>query len=230
MDWRTVLYPLGFISSLAFGSRFLLQWLSSEIEQKSIVSRRFWIISLVGNCTLLIHSIIQQQYHVCFVQTCNAVISWRNINLMSTPEARYKKSTTAAILVGAITLSTLFFAGQNYVLGEPNIIWFRVPELPWKTPTHQTVPWFIHGVGFIGICLFSSRFWVQWWYAEKHQFSHLGKPFWYLSLTGTLLSSSYFFYILDPVNFIGPALGTIPYIRNILLIKKSGQLIHESTD
>jgi len=228
MDWRTFLYPLGFLASIAFSSRFLLQWLTSEIKQKSVVSRNFWIISLIGNIALLTHSVIQQQYHVCFVQTCNAVISWRNINLMATSDLHYKQSTVAATLIGAITLATLIFAGQNYVLGDQTVTWFRTPAIPWITPSQQPVPLYIHAIGFIGVCLFSSRFWIQWWYAEKHQESHLGKPFWYLSLAGTLLSSSYFFYILDPVNFIGPACGAIPYIRNLLLIKKSGQILHEA--
>lgn len=69
--WRIQLYCLGFVSAFAFGGRFLLQWLTSEIKGQSTVPRSFWILSLVGNVSLLIHSIIQVQFHVA--QTVGAI-------------------------------------------------------------------------------------------------------------------------------------------------------------
>lgn len=227
IEWREVLYPLGFLSSIAFSGRMLLQWLSSEYRQKSVVTRNFWILSLFGNLLLLIHSLIQVQYHVCFVQTCNAIISWRNLDLMK-PESEQIKMRQVIILLAAslFSMTTLFFL-QGYLLLEGQFEWFRMPSTPWNGADRQPVSLFIHCVGFIGIVLFSCRFWVQWWLAERRKKSYLGPLFWWLSLIGDLLSLGYFLRISDPVNFIGPAFGVVPYIRNLMLIRKDKRAAYE---
>ena len=85
-DWRALLYPLGFLASLLFTTRFMVQWIQSERSRRSHVTPLFWQLSLVANVLLVIHSIIQVQYHVALVQGFNGVISWRNLNLMGTPK------------------------------------------------------------------------------------------------------------------------------------------------
>jgi len=227
IEWREWLYPLGFLSSIAFSGRMMLQWLSSEYQQKSIVTRNFWYLSLIGNIFLLIHSLVQVQYHVCFVQTCNAVISWRNLDLMKPEKERYQLRPVVAIFVVALLLMTSLFLLQGNLLLEGPFVWFRVPHLPWNSSDSQPVSMLVHFVGFIGIILFSSRFWVQWWLAERCKKSYLGPLFWWLSLIGDILSLGYFLRINDPVNFIGPAFGAIPYIRNLMLIKKNKRTAYE---
>lgn len=221
MDWREFLYPLGFLSSLAFGGRFALQWLSSEYHGKSFVTRGFWILSLIGNFTLATHAMIQLQYHVCLVQTCNAIISWRNLNLMKPEGQRYPFKTVLLLMAGAITLMTACFSLQVSFASVESYTWFRVPIHAWTFSSGQSeFPLYVHLFGFIGIALFASRFWVQWWFAEKYQKSYLGKGFWWLSLIGDLMSITYFAYIGDAVNFIGPAIGTVPYVRNLMLMRR----------
>ena len=213
--WRELLYPLGFLSSLAFGSRFLLQWLQSEKKKESFVTPSFWRLSLVGNILLWIHSLIQLQFHVCFIQACNGVISWRNLNLMQ-PQ-KVKTRTVVGLLVGAVLATVLIF----FALSANALSWFRVPTSTWFTG--NTVSLFWHCFGFLGLALFSSRFWVQWWLAEKHQASFLGSSFWWISLVGDLMTLTYFIQIYDPVNIVGPALGLIPYVRNLMLIHKTAK-------
>ena len=212
--WREWLYPLGFLSSLAFGGRFLLQWITSEVRQQSTVTRLFWKISLTGNLLLLFHSMIQMQYHVSFFQSCNAVISWRNLNLMQKQQAKFQP--VIVLFVCAVTLTTALFALQGHYT---DTAWFRIPTISWL-PRSGQIDQTWHLIGFLGLALFSSRFWVQWWCAEKHQTSYLGPAFWWLSLVGDLLTLSYFLRIADPVNLLGPAFGLIPYIRNLMLIRK----------
>lgn len=225
MDWREFLYPLGFLASLAFGGRFALQWLSSEYHKRSFVTRGFWILSLVGNITLAVHAMIQMQYHVCLVQACNAVISWRNLNLMGPDNRRVHFNSVILLMVGAATLVTACFSLQVAYGGVDSYTWFRVPIHSWTFTSGQTeFSIFLHIFGFVGIALFASRFWVQWWYAEKYQKSYLGKGFWWLSLIGDLMSITYFAYIGDAVNFIGPAIGTVPYIRNLMLMRRRAVL------
>lgn len=220
---RIFLYPLGFLSAIAFGARFLFQWINSEKKGKSIVTPFFWKLSLIGNLLLFVHSLIQIQFHVYLVQACNALISWRNLNLMKESKKQVSFKFVIYFFLIIIAGSSFVFALQNIYSSNENI-WFRVPVAPWSSDNAVTSISFIwHVVGFFGLILFAMRFWVQWWLAEQHKTSYLGPSFWWLSLAGDLLSLIYFIRIGDFVNIIGPALGLIPYIRNLMIIRKSKQ-------
>jgi lipid-A-disaccharide synthase-like uncharacterized protein len=215
--WRELIYPLGYLSSIAFAGRFLLQWVSSEIHRKSMVTRSFWRLSLVGNVLLLIHAFFQLQFHVCIIQACNAVISWRNLNLMEDRSRQVSFLVVIKTLIAIVGIITCGFLLQGWLSASGKIEWFRLPTVSLDDPTPLVGPiW--HAIGFLGLILFSSRFWVQWWLAEKQSTSSLGLVFWWLSISGGLLTLIYFVKIDDPVNIIGPAVGLIPYIRNLMLI------------
>ncbi|WP_068470014.1 lipid-A-disaccharide synthase N-terminal domain-containing protein [Candidatus Protochlamydia phocaeensis] len=218
-EWRTILYPLGFLSSFAFGARFIVQWLQSERQQRSLVPRSFWYLSLLGNVLLALHSFIQVQYHICVVQACNIVIAWRNLNLMQAKSKQVSFSFVLGLLIAAIALISAAFIVQDfYLLREGH--WFRIPTAPWQDQPLTAVSWMWHALGTLAYLLFSSRFWVQWWLAEQAHKSELFVSFWWLSLTGALLSIAYFLHIRDSVNLIGPLIGIVPYIRNLMLIQK----------
>lgn len=222
-EWRTFLYPLGFLSGIAFGARFIIQWLQSEKAGKSIVPRSFWELSLLGNLLLLIHSFIQVQYPICIIQVCNAVISWRNLNLMQSKRPPVSLSAVIELLAGSILLISLAFAAQSWFIGEEGS-WLRIPKAPWQTSAADPISLFWHALGTVGTILFSSRFWIQWWFAERSHASNLPLSFWWLSLSGALLSIAYFIRIGDSVNLIGPLLGLIPYIRNLMLMRKKEEI------
>ena len=219
-EWRTFLYPLGFLSSFAFGARFILQWLQSERAHKSVVSPSFWHCSLVGNCLLLLHSFIQSQFPICLVQVCNAVIAWRNLDLMQTKSPPLSFSKVIVIGIGSALLMIGAFALQSWFLGQEGG-WLRVPKAPWQNDATNSVSLYWHLLGTLGLILFSSRFWIQWWFAEQSLRSTLPLSFWWLSLSGALLSIGYFIRIGDSVNLIGPLLGLVPYIRNLMLMRKT---------
>lgn len=218
-EWRAYLYPLGFLSSLAFGGRFIIQWLQSEKAHQSVVPRSFWQISLLGNILLLIHSFIQVQYHICVVQGFNAVISWRNLNLMQTKTPSISFKGVCLLLVGTCVTISLAFAIQDWWLMR-EFDWFRIPIAPWQSSSISSVPFIWHILGTCAFLLFSSRFWIQWWFAEMAHTSYFPVCFWWLSLIGALLSMAYFIRINDTVNLIGPLFGLIPYIRNLMLQPK----------
>lgn len=219
-DWRTFLYPLGFLSSIAFGARFIVQWLQSEKQHRSVVTPFFWYLSLTGNTLLAIHSFIQIQYHICLVQVCNGVISWRNLNLMHPYRRQFTFQSVIKYLGIAFVLTTLAFFAQDYFLTQDGS-WFRVPKAPWQSHSQVEYSLWWHGLGTISYLLFSSRFWVQWWLAEKSHSSELPTSFWWLSLSGAILSIVYFSHIQDSVNLIGPLIGMVPYIRNLMLLKNT---------
>lgn len=226
-EWRSLLYPLGFLSSLAFGIRFLIQWIQSEVKKESLVTRSFWQFSLAGNILLAIHSFIQIQYHVCLVQSCNAIISLRNLSLMTPKRQQPPLSRVAFILAATAFAVTLAFFLQDYFLLDSQWEWFRTPTHHWQGKQDTSFPFVWHAIGFASYALFSSRFWIQWIEAEKNQRSDLGLSFWWLSLVGALLSVVYFLSMNDIVNIIGPGLGIIPYTRNLMLIYKARHA-HES--
>jgi len=215
-EWRTILYPLGFLSAIAFGARFIVQWFESELSQKSVVHRSFWIFSLTGNILLAIHSFIQVQYHICIVQTCNAVISWRNLNLMQDKSKWLSFNAVIVLLAATSTLTTAAF-----YFFQPDESWFRTPIAPWQSAPHADLSFFWHMLGTVAYLLFSSRFWLQWLIAEKEQKSELSLSFWWISLVGALFSIVYFLHLGDLVNLIGPLVGLAPYIRNLMLMHKA---------
>jgi lipid-A-disaccharide synthase len=219
-EWRMWLYPLGFLSCIAFGGRFLIQWIISEIKQESVVTRSFWVLSLIGNILLMLHSLVQVQFHVCVIQATNTVISWRNLNLMQDKTRQISFQTTIVALVYAIFFTVLLFLLQGYFLYDNPFLWFRTPETPWTTHAKPEVPLLWHLMGFASYILFSSRFWIQWWSAEKMKASYFGPSFWWISVLGTLSTLVYFALLRDYVNLIGPAVGLIPSIRNLMLIQK----------
>lgn len=210
---RETLYPLGFIATFFFTGRFAIQWLYSELKGESLVPRSFWIVSLIANILLFIHGSVQLQYHVSIVQGCNSVLAWRNINLMDSKERRYNFSFVIALLSLVITLVTTY-----YWLQPAETSWFRVPATPWQHNPEQ-VPFVWHMIGFSGMLLFASRFWIQWYQAEKEMKSYLSSTFWWMSITSCIIILVYCIKIGDLVNGIGPALGLIPYIRNLMLLK-----------
>lgn len=219
-QWREWLYPLGFLSAVAFSSRMLLQWIASEIKGRSVVMPAFWKLSLCGNILLALHSLIQVQFHVCLIQVCNAIISWRNLNLMQPASQQISMRQAIGILItGGFTVLAIFWLNGYFFLANSEA-WFRIPSTPWQTNAglHLAFGW--HLLGFLGLALFSSRFWIQWWCAEQRKTSYLSGSFWWSSLLGESLCLVYFLKIHDPVNSIGPAFGLIPYLRNLMLIYK----------
>lgn len=203
---RFVLYPLGLVANLLFSLRFLIQWVGSEKKKKSVVTPLFWKISLSANALLCLHALIQLQYPVCLLQALGAVIAWRNLNLMSGRPTSLKR---VVVLMGVtlVSVTALFALSGDFV-------WMRAP-----TSFGSSLSWGWHAFGTLGITLFASRFWLQWWLAEKEKKSTLSKPFWWMSLIGALVSVVYFVRLGDLVNVLGYGVGLIPYVRNLMLIK-----------
>lgn len=215
-SFRSLLYPLGLVANILFGGRVILQWIQSEKYKTSLVTKPFWILSLTANALMALHAFIQLQYPICILQTLNGFIAWRNLNLMQpTP---YSKRTSLALMATCLLCATSFFALQSLLAGSFD--WMREPALPWTRFEGSSVNWGWRLLGLSGLFLFGSRYWIQWWMAEKKMKSVLGKSFWWISLIGALLSLGYFVRILDIVNIISFGLGLIPYARNLMLLQK----------
>jgi lipid-A-disaccharide synthase-like uncharacterized protein len=77
-------------------------------------------------------------------------------------------------------------------------------------------------VGFLGQGLFSARFILQWIVSEKRRKSVTPVAFWYFSLAGGVILLSYAIHRRDTVFIVGQAAGLIVYVRNLMLITRSG--------
>src|SRR5271168_975047 len=114
-EWRFLLYyPLGLLPSLFFTLRFLIQWIQSERMKMSYVDALFWRLSIAGNLLLLSHYFLQGQYPFALIQTGNAVISWRNLNLMKRPVSF---GTVVGLFVGCFAIVTLGFVWETWAIG-----------------------------------------------------------------------------------------------------------------
>ena len=81
-----------------------------------------------------------------------------------------------------------------------------------------TNQWLI--IGFVGQALFGARFIIQWVVSEKKGESTIPLAFWYCSIGGAVVLLTYAIYKQDPVFIDGQSLGSIVYVRNLILIDR----------
>lgn len=76
-------------------------------------------------------------------------------------------------------------------------------------------------VGFLGQGIFFMRWVVQWLASERSAESRVPIGFWYLSLVGGFITLAYAIYRRDPVFIAGQSIGSLVYLRNLMLIQKT---------
>ncbi len=81
-----------------------------------------------------------------------------------------------------------------------------------------TNQWLI--VGFVGQAFFGARFIIQWIVSEKKGESTIPLAFWYCSIGGAIVLLTYAIHKQDPVFIVGQSMGSIIYIRNLILIDR----------
>ena len=78
-------------------------------------------------------------------------------------------------------------------------------------------------IGFLGQGLFFGRWVIQWVASERKAESQVPIAFWYMSLIGGLITLAYAIYRRDPVFIAGQSIGSLVYIRNLMLISRASQ-------
>jgi lipid-A-disaccharide synthase-like uncharacterized protein len=73
---------LGFAGQGLFGMRFLIQWIYSEKQRKSVIPIAFWWFSIIGGVSLLIYSIHLRDPVIISGQIFGVVVYVRNIWLL----------------------------------------------------------------------------------------------------------------------------------------------------
>ena len=80
-------------------------------------------------------------------------------------------------------------------------------------------------IGFVGQALFGARFIIQWLVSEKKGESTIPLAFWYCSIGGAVVLLAYAIHRQDPVFIVGQSLGSIVYIRNLILIDRKKKVL-----
>ncbi len=70
---------IGFAGQALFSARFLLQWLTSEREGRSVVPTAFWYFSIGGSLTLLVYAIHRMDPVFIAGQATGLMIYLRNL-------------------------------------------------------------------------------------------------------------------------------------------------------
>ena len=73
---------IGFAGQALFSARFLLQWLTSEREGRSVVPTAFWYFSIGGSLTLLVYAIHRVDPVFIAGQATGLMIYFRNLYLI----------------------------------------------------------------------------------------------------------------------------------------------------
>jgi len=198
---------IGFLGQALFSMRFIIQWLATEKNKKSVIPTAFWYFSIAGSLTLLSYALYRRDPIFVLGQTFGVFIYLRNLYFI---HPKFMKKLIAII---AIYFSVLMF--YLYYAGYANIE--HIKHLRSNNSTIDNI-WQI--VGLFGQILFSMRFILQWIVSEKKKKSIIPVSFWYFSMFGSVTLLSYAIYQQDPVFILGQSFGMIVYLRNLYFIFK----------
>lgn len=190
MNW---IAAIGYTGQALFAGRVLLQWIASERQGRSLVPRYYWEVSLAASALVLTYALLRNNFVFVLSTVPGAVIAGRNLRIV-------KPASRRLLLPWAVLLAT-FIAWS--ALAKP-----RIGPPFWAT------------VGVVGAVLWAGRHLLQWWISERLGRSTLPRAFWLLSLVGSILLVAYAISQRDPVMIAGYAFGCIPYLRNLILLRR----------
>jgi lipid-A-disaccharide synthase-like uncharacterized protein len=82
MEQNLIWLAVGFAGQALFSARFLVQWLTSERQKRSVVPLAFWYFSVAGGATLLAYAIHRADPVFIVGQGAGLFIYMRNLQLI----------------------------------------------------------------------------------------------------------------------------------------------------
>lgn len=73
---------VGFAGQVAFSMRFLIQWIVSERQKRSVIPISFWYLSLVGSGLLLTYALYKADPVFILGQSFGFIVYFRNLHLL----------------------------------------------------------------------------------------------------------------------------------------------------
>jgi lipid-A-disaccharide synthase-like uncharacterized protein len=198
----------GWASQALFTWRVLHQWWSSERAGRSFVDRSFWVWSVAGSALQLVYGAFRRDPIWVVGPLVSGSIYVRNL-WMSRPHApprTGRPSLAVPVLCGLALFALVVVESMG---PEKGLVKFEAG---------RSVPWLV--VAFVGQSLWVGRFVLQWWVSEREGRSHLPASFFVMSLVGAVLLFAYACSQSDLVNIAAYALNPIPYVRNLVLLRR----------
>jgi len=202
-DW--IIYTIGFIAQILFSSRLIIQWITSEKQRKVITPTLFWTLSLIASFLLFVYGYLRNDFAIMLGQSLTYFIYIRNLQLQNEWQ-KFPKLIKWFLLVTPVLIVIYHFNNNRIDI-----------ELLFK---NDAIPVWLLTLGIVSQIVFTLRFVYQWLYSEKKKDSILSLGFWLLSLVGSLLILTYAVFRKDPVLFLGHLLGSVIYVRNLILLHK----------
>jgi lipid-A-disaccharide synthase-like uncharacterized protein len=196
MTWYEV---VGWFASVCFFGRFLIQWLASERARRSVTPASFWWISLFGSLAQVVYLDAIGEPVLLLGASINGCLATRNLWLAHHAQAARRIGTLPATAVGLLASGVLVVSG----LHEPRESWTHAPA------------WLV--VSVLGQGLWSARFVVQWWYAERRHTPGFPTAFWWISLVGNLLLLAYAAHLGNPILIAQYVPSPFVQARNLIL-------------
>ncbi|MDQ1769322.1 lauroyl acyltransferase [Labilibaculum sp. A4] len=202
----TLIYGIGFLAQGLFAGRLIVQWIKSENAKKSLSPTLFWQLSILASWLLFLYGLLRNDFAIILGQVITYFIYIRNLQLKGNWKKLPLLSRVFCLLSPIIAFTYMAINYESKIL----LLFYN-----------QDIPFWLLIWGSLGQLIFTFRFIYQWIYSEREGESILPLGFWVISLIGAIMILSYAVYRKDPVLLMGQGLGTIIYIRNIILIKKS---------
>lgn len=76
---HTIWLCIGFIGQAVFASRFLIQWIVSEKQKRSVIPNAFWYLSVIGSTILFCYAVHMRDPVFIVGQGLGLFIYLRNI-------------------------------------------------------------------------------------------------------------------------------------------------------
>lgn len=201
-----LIFVIGFTAQLLFSARLVTQWLKSEKAKNVETPVLFWKLSLLGSIMLFTYGYLREDLAIMIGQVLTYGVYWRNLRL----DGEWKNRN----LVFKIIVTIFPVLVGVYIVFFGRLDW----KMLWNGENLST--WLII-LGILGQLVYTSRFFYQIYYSEKHHESSLPRIFWIISLAGSSLLFTYGIFRKDPVLMSAHFFGGIIYIRNLYLIKKA---------
>ena len=201
---------VGWAAQALFFVRVYHQWLLSEKAGRSLVPTAYWWYSVVATLCLIIYQVHRKDPVFLAGALINGSIYVRNLVLTYRPR---EKQPTRVAPWGAMLAGGAIFGG---------LIWLSVSksdEIGSIVSFEGTSPYWL-AFGFLAQGVWSSRFVVQWIASERAGASIMPASFFRISIVGAIGLFTYAVYRVDWVMMAAYLLNPIPFVRNLMLLKK----------
>ena len=98
MSPLTIWLIVGCSGQLLFTARFVVQWLASERQQKSVVPVAFWWLSLLGGSVLLCYAISRRDPVIIAGQGMGVLVYLRNLVLVHNVKQQTARAVPSPVL------------------------------------------------------------------------------------------------------------------------------------